>query len=113
MLAAMLDEKQRQPRPAPVDGASREDTLAQQNQWQEEYERNVAERAKQVLTADQYKAYSEYLEWNADMRRNIERNVRASGNSMVVGPAFVSGAGAVTFGAVPVPVVQPAPPARR
>ena len=73
MLAAMLEEKQRQPRPTPVEGASREDTIAQQNQWQEEYERNVSERAKQVLTADQYEAYREYLEWNADMRKTIER----------------------------------------
>jgi hypothetical protein len=79
MLTAMLEEKQRLPRPSPVPGATPEETMAQQNEWQEEYDRSVQERARQVLTQEQYERYHDYQEWMSDMRKSVGRGMRFGG----------------------------------
>lgn len=99
MLAAITEESQRLPRPTPTQGLPPEETMAQMNQWQTEYDKALLDRAKQVLNADQYSAYKDYQDWQTEMRNNMPRgpngapaagmvfrSVAGNGNAVAVGP---------------------------
>jgi hypothetical protein len=97
MLAAITEEQQRLPRPAFTPGVPPEEVMTQMNQWQTDYNKALMDRAKQVLTSDQFTAYKEYQDFQAEMRNNIPR----------IAPGAViqsySGGGMVTNGLVPAP----------
>ncbi|MEJ0034599.1 MAG: hypothetical protein WDO68_00715 [Gammaproteobacteria bacterium] len=73
MLAAITEESQRLPRPTVSQGVPPEETAAQMNQWQTEYNKAVLDRAKQVLNTDQYSAYKEYQDWQTEVRSSMPR----------------------------------------
>jgi hypothetical protein len=70
LIAAMVEEAQANPRPASLAGLAPEEAMKQINEWQDAYDKSVAERAKQVLSAEQYERYHDYTEWMAEMRKN-------------------------------------------
>lgn len=99
MLAAITEESQRMPRPTPTQGLPPEETMAQMNQWQTEYDKALLDRAKQVLNTDQYSAYKDYQDWQTEMRANMPRgangapaagmvfrSVGGNGNAVAIGP---------------------------
>ncbi len=71
MVAALVDERQALPRPVAAQGATQEEAFAQQNAWQDEYDRAIQSRAKQVLSSEQFDRYREYQEWMTDMRKSV------------------------------------------
>jgi len=116
MLAAITEESQRLPRPAlgSSSGLAPDEMAAQYNQWQTEYDKALMDRAKQVLTTEQYSAYKEFQDFQTEMRNNMPRPSNAPGGGMVL--RSVTGA---TNGVIAGPTVnfqmavpaQPVPPA--
>lgn len=114
LVNVMVEEIQRNPRPTVAQGMMPEDSFKQQNEWQDAYDKSVSDRAKQVLSSEQYDRYSEYRAWMTEMRRNMPvqmdgRAVRfsASGGGAVataIMPVFPGGpVAAVELGAAPAP----------
>ncbi len=103
MLTAISEESERIPRPTYNTGLAPEEAAAQMNQWQTEYDKALMDRAKSVLTSEQFKTYKEYQDWQTEMR-NAFQNRRPRG-----GPA--SGLTMDTAIAVPFMAVAPAPSA--
>jgi hypothetical protein len=114
MLAAITEESQRLPRPTFSQGIPPEESMAQMNQWQNEYSKALLDRAKSVLTADQYNTYKEYQDWQTEMRANLPRMGNGGGAGVVMrGVQSVGGpvAGPVVNFAVAAPMpAAPSPP---
>ena len=97
LVTAMVEESKSNPRPPLASGMALEDLQKQQSDWQEAYDKSVAERAKQVLSSEQYDRYHQYQEWMADMRRSLPRPMdgkvarfsAASGAVAVAAPTVV------------------------
>jgi len=68
MLAAITEERERMPRPVYDAGVPAEEITAQFKQWQTDYDKALADRAKQLLTSEQYKSYKEFQDWQTEMR---------------------------------------------
>jgi hypothetical protein len=128
LLTAMAEERSRSPRPSYDSGLPSEEAMAQMSQWQNEFDKALLDRAKQVLTSEQYKSYKEYYDWQSEMRSSF-RSVPAEGRGFVrlhsfsssgggtstvvgSGNAVVSAseAGAVEFVATPWSTSPPPPP---
>ena len=105
MLAAITEETQRNPRPAYSPGVPQEETMAQMNQWQSDYDKALLDRAKQVLNTEQYAAYKEYQDWQSEMRSSMRMLPGGSQGPMrMVGPGYaVSSATAGSNGLVAAP----------
>jgi hypothetical protein len=99
MLAAITEESQRLPRPVVGNGLPPDEMMTQMNQWQTDYDKALLDRAKQVLSTEQYNAYKEFQDWQTEMRANMPR---APGGGMVIR----SMAGATNGVAVGGPVVN-------
>jgi len=114
LLNAMVEERDRNPRPAFEPGSQPQEVMARHNQWQEDYERAVNEHAKSILSAEQYASYREYQDWQAEMRNSavMSSNGGAISNAVVAAPvtlpAFGPGPGAVRM--VAPMMISPAPP---
>ena len=114
MLAAITEESQRLPRPAFSQGIPPEETMAQLNQWQTEYNKALLDRAKSVLTSEQYTAYKEYQDWQSEMRANIPRGPNGTPPGVAL-RSFQSVNGTAVGGPVvnfsmAVPAAPPPPP---
>jgi hypothetical protein len=83
MLAAITEESQRLPRPTPTQGLPPEELSAQYMQWQSDYDKALLDRAKQVLSTEQYNAYKEYYDWQTEMRANLPRGPIQGGGMMI------------------------------
>jgi hypothetical protein len=110
LVTALIEEAQANPRPSFAPGLPPEEAQKQLNEWQDAYDKSVQDRAKQVLSSEQYARYHDYTEWMAEMRKNMParaaRFINTPGNA---GPN-------VTFQlAVPdnAVAVAPAPPPRQ
>jgi hypothetical protein len=75
LLNIFLEENDRNPYPQATDGASPEEQIAQSMKWQDESDRVFLERAKSVLTREQYERYRDYQAYESEMR-NMFRNFR-------------------------------------
>jgi hypothetical protein len=73
LVTALVEEAQANPRPTFASGLAPEEAQKQFNEWQEAYDKSVADRAKQVLSSEQYERYHDYTEWMAEMRKNMPR----------------------------------------
>lgn len=114
MLAAIMEESQRMPRPTPSQGLPPEEMMAQMNQWQNEYDKALLDRAKLVLNTEQYNAYKEYQDWQTEMRNSLPRGPWPGGGMAVrgvtaVGPGAMVSGPVVNF-ATAVPAQPLAPP---
>ena len=118
MLAAITEEQQRLPRPTISQGVAPEEMGAQIRQWQSDYDKAVLDRAKNVLSSEQYSAYKEYQDWQSEMRANIPA-LRGGPNgapgvtlrSFTSGNDAAMGGPAVNF-TMAVPAPAPPPPAQ-
>jgi hypothetical protein len=108
LVAAMVEETQANPRPTFAAGLPPEEAQKQFNDWQDAYNKSVSDRAKQLLSSEQYERYHDYTEWMADMRKNLPRPPRFSGTNNVGGA--VNFQWATPANAI---VVAPAPPPAR
>jgi len=110
MLAALTEESQRLPRPTMTQGVPPEETMAQMNQWQTDYDKALLDRAKQVLNSDQFKAYKEYQDWQTEMRSNMPRGPNGAPGGMVMRSFSSSGGVAVGGPVVDFSMAVPAQP---
>lgn len=124
MLAAVTEERQRLPRPAAFAGMTPEEQFAQSNEWQAEYDKALLERAKSILSSEQYAAYKEFQDFQAEMRKSMPRflpggapppgavvrfNAVAGDTAVASGATTMSAPVVVTAPALQVAVPAPAP----
>ena len=101
LVTAMVAESKANPRPTLVPGAAPDDVQKQMSDWQESYDKSVSDRAKQVLSSEQYERYHEYEAWMADMRKSLPPPGRGFHYSGAAGGTFTPPPGAaVTVGPI-------------
>lgn len=71
LLDALVEERDRIPMPSYVEGTPPEDMSKAYNDWQTDYEKRVADAARAILTSDQLTTYSEYQQWQREMRQQF------------------------------------------
>lgn len=86
MVSALYEERKRVPAPKFSESTSREEYNQAMSTWQEDYNQRAASRASSILTSDQQAAYSEYQQWNKEMRQQFEERRAARQNSRGTGP---------------------------
>ena len=83
----------------------------QYKQWQTDYDKAVTDRAKQVLTSEQFKSYKEYQDWQAEMRNGMPMLGRPGlRNGIIAAPVESSGTAVVSGTFYNVAPALPAPP---
>ena len=95
MLVALVEERKRVPMPQMTDDASHDDYAKAYEEWQADYNERVDAQAHSILNTEQLAAYSEYQQWQKEMREQISTRGRMRSLRGVPG-------GNVTFMAAPV-----------
>lgn len=78
LVDVMVDERDRMPRPTWTQDAAPDQALAQQREWQDDYDERVRRRLSGVLTSDQLKQYDVFRNLQATQRRRQLDAWRAS-----------------------------------
>ncbi len=73
-----LEQSMLNPRPTPQDGVPREDLLKASMKWEEDFDKAFLDRAKSVLSKDQYERYRDYQAWQSEMRANAMRFMQSA-----------------------------------
>jgi hypothetical protein len=81
MITALAEERKRVPEPRFSESVSREDYSKAMLAWQEEYHERAATRARSILDSEQVTTYTEYQQWNREMRAQFEARRSARGNA--------------------------------
>jgi hypothetical protein len=117
LVAAISEERGRVPMPqfdANSDPASYS-KLA--NEWQADYEERVSSQMRAILDDDQFNTYSEYQQWQREMREQFAASRGAAGLPPVVTPrgnvVYASPGGVAYAIAAPVPAPPPGPEKRQ
>ena len=89
LLDVFIEERERIPAPTYDDGTPQEQMAKTYNDWQADYEKRVADQARSILTSEQYNTYSDYQQWQQEMRQQFATQgpgggppVRMRGNAM-------------------------------
>lgn len=73
LLAVMVEERDRVPRPAWIVGVSPQESITKRQAWQDDYDERVRDRASSLLSSDQLKQYDVYRNLqSAQRRRQLE-----------------------------------------
>jgi hypothetical protein len=105
LIAIITEERGRIPMPQ-IDQVSDPEAHAKAaNDWQEDYEQRVNAQARAILDNEQYDAYSEYQQWQREMREQFAVSRR---NMIPWGNVVQAPQGAVSF-AVAAPATPPEP----
>jgi hypothetical protein len=83
MVLALTEERERIPAPVFDENSTREDYVAEMQEWQKDYRERSASRARGILDSKQYKSYDQYLKWIEEMQqqREARRNARREGGN--------------------------------
>lgn len=100
LVNAMIETRQQLPPPPAAPGVLTEEAVSQHQQWQDEFNRLMTERARSILNSEQYEHYREYQEWQQQMRQFALRNLPRPAQPGASGPAQ----GFTFFSAAPVVV---------
>jgi hypothetical protein len=76
-------------------------------QWQTDYDKAVSDRAKQILTSEQFKSYKEYQDWQAEMRNSFP--VQPGGGVNGGRAGLVNFAGGTPDASISVPIISARP----
>ena len=87
MLDALIEERDRIPMPNYADGTAQEDMAKSYNEWQTDYEKRVADRARSILTSEQLSTYNEYAQWQKEMREQFANGMPPMRGPMMRGNA--------------------------
>lgn len=106
LVAVVAEERARVPMPEYRIGAGNEKFTQAVTEWQDDYEQRVNAQARNILSPAQLAAYSEYQQWQREMRQQffVNRPVAAGDAVVVFGE---TSAGMTTSPAVPVPASAP------
>jgi hypothetical protein len=80
MVGALAEERKRVPAPKFSESSSREEYSQAMSTWQEDYNQRAASRASSILNSGQQTAYTEYQQWNKEMRQQFEERRAARQN---------------------------------
>ena len=113
LLTALIDERKRIPMPQMSDSTTPEEYSKAYAEWQDDYNQRVNAQAHSILNSEQITAYSEYQQWQKEMRdqmvtRRAGRGPRgmAGGNVSFATAAPVAGE-ATMFLVAPPPEEKP------
>lgn len=81
MVSALAEERKRVPAPKFSESTSREEYNQAMSTWQEDYNQRAASRASSILNSDQQTAYTEYQQWNKEIRQQFEERRAARQNN--------------------------------
>jgi hypothetical protein len=103
LVTAMVEEQKRVPRPEYSSYGDPELYGKALTDWETQYNERATDRARSILNGEQFTSYSEYQQWQREMRENFKsmpgrRPRGANAVSFMAAPAFA------------VPVTVPAPP---
>ena len=73
LIAALTEERTRVPAPEYAQYGDREAYASAMNDWQADYDHRSAARARTILDTQQQSAYSEFQQWQSEMRQNFSR----------------------------------------
>ena len=114
LVDMLIEQHQQNPRPTLQQGVPPEEMYQASTKWQSESEQAFVDRAKSVLTKEQYEHYRDYQEWQSEMRNNAFRNFRAAIPANQAGlPVVQQGAVGLSSSAVFVPAAPPEQPSRK
>jgi hypothetical protein len=105
LVTAMIEEQKRVPRPEYSSYGDAELYGKALTEWEAQYNERATDRARSILSGDQFASYNEYQQWQREMRENFK----------TMPGRRTRGGNAVTFTAAPAfvgPVTVPAPPSR-
>jgi hypothetical protein len=114
LVDILVEQHQLNPRPEmqQLSSLPPDETYQASMKWQDESDKTFLERAKSVLTKEQYEQYRDFQEWQSEMRNNAFRNFRPGmpvNQSVPVGEAGAVGlaTSSVFMSAAPVEVSPP------
>ena len=115
LVDILVEQHQQNPRPAPEQGIAPEEMRQASMKWQDESDKEFLERAKSVLTNEQYEQYRDYQEWQREMRNDALRNFRSAmpvnqSGQAVIQQGVVVQQGAVGLSSSSAAILVPAPP---
>lgn len=105
LVAALAEERGRVPMPQ-FDGNGDPETYSKLlNDWQADYEQRANAQARAILDNEQYSTYSEYQQWQKEMREQfaISRRAMPPGPGPRGNVVYATPGTAVAIGAVPLP----------
>jgi hypothetical protein len=73
-----IEQSMLNPRPTPQDGLPREELIKASMKWEEDFDKAFLDRAKSVLSKDQYERYRDYQAWQSEMRANSLRYLQSA-----------------------------------
>lgn len=85
LLTALVDERKRIPVPKMSDYTKPEDYSKAYAEWQSDYNERVNSQARSILNTDQMTAYSEYQQWQKEMREQVATRRQSRGMRPVPG----------------------------
>jgi len=71
MVSVLVDERNRVPMPKHSNTGTPEDYAKEYADWQNDYHERVNDQARTILDSDQMNAYSEYRQWQKEMRESM------------------------------------------
>lgn len=80
LLAAFIEERNQVPAPDYTRGGTSEDFRKLYTEWQDDYNARIAEKARSILDAEQYAAYSDYQQWQQEMNAQMRAATPRGGN---------------------------------
>jgi hypothetical protein len=103
LVTAMIEEQKRVPRPEYSSYGDADLYGKALTDWEAQYNERATDRARSILNSEQFTSYSEYQQWQREMRENFKtmpgrRPRGANAVSFTAAPAFVE---AVTVAAPP------------
>lgn len=104
LVAAMVEEQKRVPRPEYSSYGDADLYGKALTDWEAQYNERATDRARSILNGEQFGSYSEYQQWQREMRENFKT---------MPGRPRMRGGNSVSFTAAPafaVPLTVPAPP---
>jgi hypothetical protein len=107
LVAAMVEEQKRVPRPEYSSFGDAELYGKALTDWETQYNERATDRARSILDGEQFTSYSEYQQWQREMRENFKT---------MPGRPRMRGGNSISFTAAPAfaaPVTVPAPPPSR
>jgi hypothetical protein len=109
LLAALVEERKRVPMPQMSENSTPEEYSKTYADWQNDYNERIEAQARAILTTNQMTAYSEYQQWQKEVRdqmvtRRAMRGTRGGpgGNAMFMTATPIAG-GEVAIMTVPTP----------
>jgi hypothetical protein len=104
LVTAMVEEQKRVPRPEYSSYGDAELYGKALTDWETQYNERATDRARSILSGEQFASYSEYQQWQREMRENFKTmrgRARAVPMPSPTGPAPPAFVGPVTVPALP------------